>query len=139
MTETTVPTRPRRGGNRGGRRSRSAALFARDIIIIFLVALLASVLIKTFFIRSFYIPSGSMENTLQVNDRIIVNLTTPGLAPLKNGDVVVFKDPGGWLESQPAHAQSNSFVSGFNDVLAFVGLSAPDSNDHLVKRVIGLP
>src|ERR1700712_2064546 len=98
MTETSVSTRPRRGGRRSGRRSKSTALFIRDIIIIFLVALLASVLIKTFLVRSFYIPSGSMENTLQVNDRILVNELEPNLMPIERGDVVVFKDPGGWLQ-----------------------------------------
>lgn len=134
-----VQSAPASGTGRRQKKSRGVGRFIRDIVLIFLAALVISFLIKTFFIRSFYIPSGSMENTLQVNDRIIVNLTTPGLVPLKNGDVVVFKDPGGWLEAQPAQPESNSFVSGFNDVLAFVGLSAPDSNDHLVKRVIGLP
>ncbi|MCU1549871.1 MAG: lepB [Glaciihabitans sp.] len=121
------------------RKSRGIKLFIRDILLIFLAALLISFLIKTFFIRSFYIPSGSMMDTLQINDRIIVNLMSPGLVPLKNGDVVVFKDPGGWLTATPPQPKGNAFVSGFNDVLAFVGLSAPDSNDHLVKRIIGLP
>ncbi|GGF38745.1 signal peptidase I [Subtercola lobariae] len=137
MTETPVPTRPR-SGKRGGRRSRSAALFARDIIIIFLVALLASVLIKTFLVRSFYIPSGSMENTLQINDRILVNELEPNLIPISRGDVVVFKDPGGWLQPQP-EAPTAPLVSAVNWALDAVGLAATDSNDHLIKRVIGLP
>lgn len=119
-------------------KSRGVKLFIRDIILIFLAALLVSFLIKTFFIRSFYIPSASMTNTLQVNDRIIVNLLSPGMVPLKNGDVVVFTDPGGWLTAE-APPSTSPVVSGFNDVLAFIGLSAPDSNDHLIKRVIGLP
>lgn len=120
------------------RKSRGTLLFLRDILLIFLAALVISFVIKTFFIRSFYIPSPSMNNTLQVNDRIIVNLLSPGLVPLKNGDVVVFKDPGGWLDSEPAPAASPA-VSGLDAVLGFLGLSAPDSNDHLIKRVIGLP
>jgi signal peptidase I len=58
--------------------------------------------------------------------------------PIEHGDVVVFRDPGNWLPpkvDQPV----NWFVGGVDAVLAFVGLSAPDSNDHLIKRVIGLP
>ncbi|MCU1482443.1 MAG: signal peptidase [Subtercola sp.] len=137
MTETPVPTR-QRGGRRGGRRSRSAALFARDIIIIFLVALLASVLIKTFLVRSFYIPSGSMENTLQINDRILVNELEPNLIPVSRGDVVVFKDPGGWLQPQ-YEPPTTPIVTAVNWALDAVGLAATDSNDHLIKRVIGLP
>jgi signal peptidase I len=138
MTETSVPTRRSRAGDRKGRRSRSTALFIRDIIIIFLIALLASVLIKTFLVRSFYIPSGSMENTLQINDRILVNELEPNLIPISRGDVVVFKDPGGWL---PAHvdAPTSPIVTAVNFVLDAVGLAATDSNDHLIKRVIGLP
>jgi signal peptidase I len=119
-------------------RGRGWKIFLRDIVLIFLAALLISFLIKTFLIRSFYIPSASMEMTLVENDRIIVNQLVPDLVPIEHGDVVVFKDPGGWLTPQP-QADVNWFVGGVDAVLAFVGLSAPDSNDHLIKRVIGLP
>lgn len=114
-------------------------LFVRDILVIFLAALLISFLIKTFLVRSFYIPSASMENTLQINDRIIVNELEPDLVPVQHGDVVVFKDPGGWLTPTPQVPPANWFVGGIGAVLAIVGLTAPDSNDHLIKRVIGLP
>ena len=120
------------------RRSRSARLFARDILLIFLAALVISFLVKTFLIRSFYIPSESMENTLQLNDRIIVNQLVPDLTPVSHGDVVVFQDPGNWL-TPTVEPEQNWFVGAVDTVLAFVGLSAPDSNDHLIKRVIGLP
>jgi signal peptidase I len=120
------------------RRSRSARLFIRDILLIFLAALVISFLVKTFLIRSFYIPSESMENTLQLNDRIIVNQLVPDLTPVSHGDVIVFRDPGGWLTPK-VQPEQNWFVTGVDSVLAFVGLSAPDSNDHLIKRVIGLP
>ena len=119
-------------------RKRSVLLFVRDLLIIFVVALLISFLIKTFLIRSFYIPSGSMENTLQINDRIIVNQLEPELIPITRGDVIVFKDPGGWLLPQ-AEIVQNPIVAGADWLLSVVGLSAPDSNDHLIKRVIGLP
>ena len=120
------------------KRSRGIKLFVRDILLIFLAALLISFLIKTFLIRSFYIPSSSMETTLLINDRIIVNQLVPEVTPLSHGDVVVFSDPGGWLTPQP-EPERNPVVAGVDAVLAFVGLSAPDSNDHLIKRVIGLP
>jgi signal peptidase I len=118
------------------RRRRGVFLFFRDILFILLAAILISFLVKTFLIRSFYIPSQSMENTLVPNDRVIVSLLTPGLTPLKHGDVVVFEDPGGWLPGTPSNSQSSS---AFDDVLAFIGLAAPADNDHLIKRVIGLP
>ncbi|QAY74977.1 signal peptidase I [Agromyces protaetiae] len=119
-------------------RGRSALLFLRDLLVIFVVAVLVSFLIKTFLIRSFFIPSQSMEQTLEIDDRIIVNQLVPDLAPLEHGDVVVFKDPGGWLTPRPEPEQP-PLVAAVDWFLAFVGLSAPDSNDHLVKRVIGLP
>ncbi|MBF4571067.1 signal peptidase I [Herbiconiux sp. VKM Ac-1786] len=145
MTDTSVPSHERREDTAGGRsdssqsrRSRSAWLFARDLVIIFVIALLASVLIKTFLVRSFYIPSGSMENTLQVDDRILVNQLEPNLIPISRGDVVVFKDPGGWL--MPTVEQpKNPLAAAVDWVLEGVGLAADDANDHLIKRVIGLP
>lgn len=124
----------------GGRRprGRSGWRFLRDILLILLAAIVISFLIKTFLIRSFYIPSESMENTLVVNDRIIVNELEPSLMPVHRGDIVVFKDPGGWLPAGTSAPETG--FSGFVDgALSVVGLTAPDSNDHLIKRVIGLP
>ncbi len=112
--------------------------FLRDVLLIFLAALLISFLIKTFLVRSFYIPSSSMEDTLLINDRIIVNQLEPRFIPIEHGDVVVFRDPGSWLPPTPVIEQ-NPVIAAIDAVLAFVGLSAPDSNDHLIKRVIGLP
>nr|WP_307812116.1 signal peptidase I [Lacisediminihabitans changchengi] len=114
-------------------------LFIRDIILIFLAAIIISIGIKAFLIRSFYIPSGSMENTLQIDDRIIVNELVPNAVPVERGDVVVFKDPGGWLPENQPTVQQGGVVGAVDWFLALVGISAPDSNDHLIKRVIGLP
>lgn len=136
MTETTEATES--AAARGRRRRRGILLFIRDLLIIFVVAVLVSFLIKTFLIRSFFIPSQSMEMTLQKDDRIIVNELVPDLSPIHRGDVVVFKDPGGWLDAPPPVEQP-PLVAAVDWFLAFVGLSAPDSNDHLIKRVIGLP
>ena len=120
------------------RKQRGVKMFLRDILVIFLAALLISFLIKTFLIRSFYIPSESMMDTLHVNDRIIVNLLEPDLMPLEHGDVVVFTDPGSWLGA-PAPKEDNAVIAGITAVLGFVGLAEPDNDDHLIKRVIGLP
>jgi signal peptidase I len=130
----------KRGRTAGQRRARGFWLFIRDIIVIFLAALLISFLIKTFLIRSFYIPSESMRETLHVNDRIIVNLLEPAYFPIQNGDVVVFRDPGGWLTQQTTTpVDQPPLVAAVDKFLGFVGLSAPDSEDHLIKRVIGMP
>jgi len=120
------------------KQSRGWIVFLRDLLIILLAALVVSFLIKTFLIRSFYIPSASMEDTLQIDDRIIVNQLTPALWPLERGDVVVFEDPGGWLPASSAPAEQG-FPDVVGGILEFVGLASPDTNDHLIKRVIGLP
>jgi signal peptidase I len=123
---------------RGGSRKRGFALFLRDVALIIVAAIIISFLIKTFLIRSFYIPSESMEDTLLVNDRIIVNQLVPDVTAIERGDVIVFTDPGGWLE--PVYEAPKDPISGFFEWLgSIVGLTAPDSNDHLIKRVIGLP
>lgn len=120
------------------RRRSGARAFLRDIVIILVAALLVSFLIKTFLIRSFYIPSESMSDTLHRDDRIIVNQLTPDVVPLQRGDVVVFKDPGGWLTAQPQQ-QKTPVVAVIEGFLGVVGLAPEDSNEHLIKRVIGLP
>ncbi|MBD8611887.1 signal peptidase I [Frigoribacterium sp. CFBP 13729] len=126
----TASTPPRERGAR----PNGVLRFLRDVVVIFLAALLISFLIKTLLIRSFYIPSGSMETTLQIDDRVIVNELVPNLVDLHHGDVVVFEDPGGWLpdsvEVSPTAVER---------ALEFVGLRPHDSNNHLIKRVIGLP
>ncbi len=119
-------------------RRRAILLFLRDVVVIVAAALVISFVIKTFLIRSFYIPSESMMNTLVKDDRIIVNQLIPDVVPIERGDVVVFRDPGGWLP--PAVEQPQSPLAEAADwVLTVVGLSASDSDEHLVKRVIGLP
>lgn len=125
--------RPEEGKKRGG-----ALLFLRDVLVIVVIAVLVSFLIKTFVVRSFYIPSGSMEDTLQIDDRILVDEITPVWNDYERGDIVVFADPGGWLESTP-QAEGTPLQEGIDWFLTLIGLSAGDSEDHLVKRAIGLP
>lgn len=116
--------RSRRGGVIG---------FLRDLVVILLVAFLVSFLLKTFLVRSFYIPSESMEHTLQVDDRILVNQLVPDLLDVQRGDIVVFKDPGGWL-----YPRSGEEATGVGKLLELVGLAADTSNEYVVKRVIGI-
>ncbi|MDT0157061.1 signal peptidase I [Microbacterium sp. ARD32] len=120
-------------------RRRSAWVFLRDVLVIVLIAALVSFVVKTFVVRSFYIPSGSMERTLLINDRILVDELTPRWAGYDRGDVVVFEDPGGWLPPAPQHPARPFIVEAADWVLTFVGLSTTDAQDHLVKRLIGLP
>ncbi|MEH0109113.1 signal peptidase I [Tersicoccus sp. MR15.9] len=126
-----------------GRRSDGTALsggasFAREVAGIVVVALVLSFLIKTFLFRAYFIPSESMQQTLEVDDRIFVNLLVPRVAELHRGDIIVFKDSNGWLQTEPI-AKSTGARSPLTDVLVFLGLAPDDSQQHLVKRVIGMP
>ena len=115
-----------------------AYVIARDVVIIVLSALVVSFLIKTFLIRSFSIPTGSMLDTLQIDDRVIVSQLTPGLVDLNRGDVIVFIDPGGWLPSGLAR-EDDPLSELFNDVAVLLGMPDHSKDNHLIKRVIGLP
>nr|WP_279671969.1 signal peptidase I [Flexivirga meconopsidis] len=96
-----------------------------------------SLLIKTFLAQPFWIPSQSMQNTLIPGDRVVVSKLTPGPVDLKRGDVVVFNDFGHWLP--PSETTKRSGVGGAAiKSLQFIGLY-PSGDDHLIKRVIGLP
>ncbi|MGO4602130.1 signal peptidase I [Terrabacter sp. 2YAF2] len=123
-------------------RSFGATILAglKELVIVVVLAMALSFVVKTWLFQAFYIPSGSMENTLVKDDRVIVSKLTPGPFDLKRGDVVVFEDPGvpsPWLGGL---SETHSTVGGpFHDALVFVGLLPEDSENHLIKRVIGLP
>lgn len=141
----TEDQRPRKSDflhklSRGIKRARKNWFigFVFDFVVIVGTALVLSVLIKAFLIRSFFIPSGSMLETLQINDRIIVNVMAPEVMPLERGDIVVFRDPGGWLGVAP-EVEKSTWQELSDFVLGTFGITAPDSAEHLVKRVIGLP
>ena len=110
----------------------------REFPILLIVALAVSLFIKTFLLQFFYIPSGSMENTLQINDRVAVN-KIPFLArSIDRGDVVVFRDPSNWLP-EPYEAEQNRFIATIKDGLVAVGVLPNPAKQYLVKRVIGIP
>jgi signal peptidase I len=135
------------GGSRGvpgsspqvrTRRSAPRKSFLRELPGIVITALVISVLIKTFLVQAFYIPSGSMENTLLVNDRVLVNKLADKPDEIHRGDVIVFRDPGGWLGSGAGTSTHGSLVNGIRDVLVFVGLAPAAGEEDLIKRVIGV-
>ncbi|MEV7600055.1 signal peptidase I [Kitasatospora sp. NPDC089797] len=118
---------------------RKQRSFLKELPILVGIALVLALVIKTFFVQAFSIPSESMQNTLQVGDRVLVDKLTPwfGAEP-ERGEVVVFHDPGGWLNDEPTQQSSNSFVRGVQDVLSFVGLMPSANEKDLIKRVIGV-
>jgi signal peptidase I len=135
------PRDPRSGdGDDDGAHGPGGAVLSvlREVVIVLVVALGLSLLIKTFLMQAFFIPSESMQQTLLVGDRVLVSKLTPGPFDLKRGDVVVFADPGGWLP--PTEEISHGKLrDGVRDTLTFVGLLPANSDEHLIKRLIGLP
>lgn len=109
--------------------------FLREIAIVLIGAVLLALVIKTFFIQAFYIPSSSMEPTLEVNDRIVVQRWVPRWTEIKRGDVVVFEDTDDWLRAMPTSSGPGAWI---RDGLATIGLMPASSDNHLVKRVIGI-
>jgi len=109
----------------------------REFPILVIVALAVSLIIKTFLVQFFYIPSGSMENTLQINDRVAVNKLPFLSKSIDRGDVVVFRDPANWLPEQYSQSQ-NRVVSKIKDGLVLVGVLPNPAKQYLVKRVIGV-
>jgi signal peptidase I len=93
---------------------RPNSRWLREGVLVVLVAVLVAVLLRAFVVQTFYIPSGSMEPTLQIGDRILVNKLSYHLHNVSRGDIVVFSRP------------------------ATENCGGPEVND-LVKRVIGLP
>lgn len=116
-------TQKRRGGSRFGS-------FVRELLIVVIGALVVSSLLRAFVGQMFIIPSESMENTLLIGDRVVVQK----ISDVQRGDVAVFEDPGGWLDSEPAGEPGP-----LDTLLEFIGFPTASSPEHLIKRVIGMP
>jgi signal peptidase I len=109
---------------------QQAAAFLRELLIVVVGAIIVSSLLRAFVGQMFIIPSTSMENTLLIGDRVVVQKITD----FHRGDVVVFSDPGGWLDGEPVTEPTAK-----DRVLEFIGIPTQSTPGHLIKRVIGLP
>ena len=114
---------------------RSKGSLLKELPILIVVALIVSLFIKSFLVQFFYIPSGSMENTLQVQDRVAVNKVPFISDNIKRGDVVVFRDPNNWLPENLENS-SNSLTSKAKSLLVTVGVLPNPAKQYLVKRVV---
>ncbi|SLM89125.1 signal peptidase I [Brachybacterium nesterenkovii] len=126
----------RSASSHGRRRARRRSSWL-DYIVTLVVALVIAVLVKTFLIQPFFIPSTSMVPTLETDDKILVSKLTPGVFDLERGDVVVFEDSLGWIADDPGRADTARYK--VSKVLSYVGLAPDPGEDHLVKRLIGMP
>jgi signal peptidase I len=124
-----------KGERRSHRRPRRRS-FARELPVLIVIALVLALVIKTYVVQAFYIPSGSMENTLDIGDRVLINKLVYDFRGIHRGDIVVFDGNGSWDFNQPS-ASPNIFSRFWGDLEGIVGISH-DSTIY-IKRVIGLP
>ncbi|OMI86613.1 signal peptidase I [Streptomyces sp. M1013] len=152
-TENLLPTGSRRTAAPSGGRSRAERRklqrkvkrrrrrgAVKEIPLLIGVAVLIALVLKTFLVQAFVIPSGSMEQTIRIGDRVLVDKLTPwfGSEP-ERGDVVVFRDPGGWLQGEQTTKKDDPVVvKQVKEGLAFIGLLPSDDEKDLIKRVVGV-
>ena len=124
---------PRHGRRRSKRRPNMSWWVELPILLVF--ALVLALLIKSFVVQAFYIPSSSMENTLEIGDKVLVNKLVYDFRSIHRGDIVVFNGDGSWdpIPAQPAPLLSRLW----NSISGLFG-TAPGVHDY-IKRVIGVP
>lgn len=125
--------------------------FWRELPFLVLIALVLALLIKTFLVQAFYIPSASMENTLQGGgaflgssetgkhpyDRVLVNKLVYDFRDPHRGEIVVFKKPPGWPNESNFSTPSNPVLRFFHSIGSAIGI-APSGGSDFIKRVIGV-
>lgn len=110
---------------------KSLPLWQESILLV-TIAVVVAFVVKTFFAQAFYIPSSSMEPTMRVDDRVLVQKVSYWWGEPGRGDIVVFEDPGGWLDANQVQTADGFF----QNTLARIGLFP--AGGHLIKRVVGV-
>lgn len=129
---TTAPAaepaadRPRRGG------------FWRELPVLVLVAFVLALLIKAFLVQAFYIPSGSMQQTLELRDRVLVNKLVYRFRDIRRGEIVVFNGLDNFQPESQIPPPSNGLQRVLRSISGAIGVGAPGEKDF-IKRVIGIP
>ncbi|HVQ19332.1 MAG TPA: signal peptidase I [Actinomycetes bacterium] len=118
--------------------TKKSGSFWRELPILLIIALGLALLIKTFLMQAFYIPSGSMEDTLHIGDRVLVNKLAYKFTDIQRGDIVVFNGVDSWAPEVQVDESSNPVVRAVRSVAGAFGFATPNEKDY-IKRVIGLP
>jgi signal peptidase I len=133
----------RREGERESLRSRARQVrknmpLWQELPLLLIVAFCLAVLVRTFLVQAFFIPSGSMEDTLLVGDRVLVNKIVYDVRQPERGEIVVFRGPDNWVPENAPDPNVGFFAKLGRTVGDLVGVSQPGEKDF-IKRVIGLP
>jgi signal peptidase I len=133
------PADEKPGGAEPGKPKRKAkrrGSFLRELPILVVIALTLALVIKTYAFQAYFIPSGSMQNTLAIGDKVLVNKIVYHLRSVHRGDIVVFNGQGSWNPG-PAPVTPNPLDRLYHAVIGLFG-AAPGQTDY-IKRVIGVP
>jgi signal peptidase I len=140
-TSSTAAEGSRRPWRRSGRKAPAGkGSLVRELPVLLLIAFVLALIVKTFFVQAFFIPSGSMEQTLHgctgcTGDRVLVNKVPYWFGAPEPGEIVVFKGPDTWTPEVSVAQPSNWFAGAALWLGRAVGV-APPSEDDFVKRVI---
>jgi signal peptidase I len=112
--------------------------FLAELPFLVAIAFVLALLIKHFLVQAFYIPSGSMQNTLQIGDRVLVNKLPYHWRGPERGEIVVFNGLNNFDDNVTFKQPSNPISKALHKISSTIGLGAPDEKDY-IKRVIGIP
>ncbi len=128
---------PTRRGERAAKRTPQGSIW-RELPVLIVIAFGLALLLKTFLVQAFYIPSGSMEKTLEIGDRVMVNKVVYHLRDIKRGDIVVFNGLDSFTPEVTVIEPTNPVSKALSWFGGLVGLAPPSEKDF-IKRVIGVP
>ena len=134
----SVPIDPASGAEDSGRAPKSRGSFFRELPFLIVIAFLLALLIKAFLIQAFYIPSGSMEQTLELRDRVLVNKLVYDFRDIHRGEIVVFNGLDSFTPENEIPPPKNGLGRVLRSVGNAVGVGTPGEKDF-IKRVIGIP
>jgi signal peptidase I len=128
--------------SRGRKDGAATGSLLRELPVLLLIAFVLALVVKTFFVQAFFIPSGSMEQTLHgctgcTGDRVLVNKVPYWFGEPEPGEIVVFKGPDTWSPEVSVAEPGNWFTGALLWLGRAVGV-APPSEDDYVKRVIAV-
>ena len=118
------------------KKKKAGKSFFRELVVLIVVAVFLTLVIRTYAVQPFYIPSGSMQNTLGIGDRVLVNKLVYDFRDIHRGDIVVFSGDGTW-DPGVAPPSDNFFAKFGQNVVSMFGFGK--AQNDFIKRVIGLP
>ncbi len=136
--ESTTPGEDAPGAGGGRHTEKSGGSFFRELPFLVLIAFVLALLIKAFLVQAFYIPSGSMQQTLELRDRVLVNKLVYRFRDIHRGEIVVFNGLDSFTPENEIAPPSNGVQRVLRAVTGAIGVGAPGEKDF-IKRVIGTP